>query len=205
MPLEITTEIIDDKEYLRFQSPSSVIASALRITPGEAHSLLQGSLYASNAEFKQKRRIHSGFRQHNIAGEDVKPSKPVPLPNRVYQHWWIALDQQPDVLPTLELAFPVYEVIFLGNQSTAYTLAWGNYETEARTGKLEEMMNGGFNQPDKRGHLVNIQSIQLAGGVSRLAPEPQYAWKKWFLWILLIVAVLITGRMAFGLYRDMNR
>ena len=204
-PLEVSAAIIDDRKYLSFQSPSSVIANAIRITPGESHSLVQGSLYASNTEFKQKRRIHSDFRQHNIAGEEVKPSKAIPLPDRVYQHWWIALDHQPDVLPSVEVAYPVYEVIFLGNETAPYTLAWGNYEIKDQTGKLAEMMNGNFNQPDKRGSLINMQSIQLAGGASRLAPKPEYAWKKWLLWALLIVAVMVTGRMAFGLYRDMNR
>jgi len=204
-PLEVSAAIIDDKKYLSFQAPSIVIADAMRITPGESHSLVQGSLYASNTEFKQKRRVHSNFQQHNIAGEEVKPSKPISLPNRVYRYWWIALDHQPDILPLVEVAYPVYEVILLGNETVPYTLAWGNYEIRDQTGKLTQMMNGDFNQPDKHGHLVNIQSIQLAGGVLRLTPEAEYAWKKWLLWALLIVAVLVTGRMAFGLYRDMNR
>jgi len=203
--IEISTENIDDRKYQSFQSPSSVIAIAMRITPDESHSVVQGNLYASNTDFKQKRRIRSGFRQHNIAGEEVKPSTAIPLPNRSYQHWWIAFDRQPDVLPLVELAYPVYEVIYLANESAPFTLAWGNYNIKGQTGKLAELMNGDLNQPDKRGSLVNLQSIQLAGGVSRLAPEAEFTWKKWLLWALLIMAALITGRMAFGLYRDMNR
>ncbi|MCP4390443.1 MAG: DUF3999 domain-containing protein, partial [Gammaproteobacteria bacterium] len=29
-------------------------------------------------------------------------------------------------------------------------------------------------------------------------------WKKWLLWALLVMAALVTGRMAFRLYREMN-
>ena len=203
--VEVSTVNIDDKKYQSFESPSSVIANAIRITPGEPHSSLEGRLYASNTEFKQKQRINPGFRQHNITGDEVKPSRAIPLPNRSYQHWRIALDHQPDVLPLIKIAYPVYEIIFLANESAPFTLAWGNYNIKGQTGKLAELMNDDFNQPDKRGSLVDLKSIQLAGGVSRLAPEVEFAWKKWLLWALLIIAVLVTGRMAFGLYRDMNR
>ena len=204
-PQEILPVVIDDKQYLNFQSPSKVIANAMRIIPGESHSLVQASLYASNTTFKQKRRIRSDFRQHNITADTVQPSKAIPLPNRAYQHWWISIDQQQAILPVVELAYPVYEVIFLGNEFAPYTLAWGNYQMQLQTDNLSGMMNGDLNQTEKRGSLVKLQSIQLAGGKSRLAAEAEYAWKKWLLWALLILAVLVTGRMAFALYRDMNQ
>jgi len=42
-------------------------------------------------------------------------------------------------------------------------------------------------------------------GVSRLAPLPTLPWKKWLLWSLLVLASIITGRMAFKLYREMSQ
>ena len=66
-------------------------------------------------------------------------------------------------------------------------------------------MNGDFERPDSRGTLVDLRNIQIAGGDSRLVPEAELAWKKWLLWALLIIAAVITGRMALTLYRDMNR
>lgn len=203
-PVEVSPIVIDDQRYLSFDSPSSVIASALRIIPGESHRMIKGSLYASNTEFKNKRLIQSRFRQHNIEGENIKPSQPISLANQAYRHWWLSLEQQPAINPSVELAYPVYEIIFLGNKNEPFTIAWGNYQIQGRTGNLAEVMNSDFNQTGKRGDVIKMKSTELSGGISRLYPEPGVAWKTGLLWALLIIAVLVTGRMAYALYRDMN-
>ncbi len=196
---------IEKQSYLNFLSPSVVAASDLRLTPGEAHSTVNATLYASNGEFKQKRRIHSRFRQHNISSSEVKPSLPVPLPDRNYRQWWVSLESQSAPAPEIELAYPVYEIIFLGNDKIPFTMAWGNYEGQSNRGNLAEFVNRDLSKVENRGSKVNIGSIQTAGGESRLAAKTRLPWSKWLLWVLLILAALVTGRMAFSLYREMNR
>ena len=203
--IEASQVSIENESYLNFQSPSAVAASALRLTPGEAHSTINATLYASNGEFKQKRRIHTRFRQHNISSSDVKPSLPVPLPNRDYRQWWVSLESQSAPAPEIELAYPVYEMIFLGNDKTPFTLAWGNYENQPGRGNLAEFVNRDLSKMENRGSKVSMGPIQTAGGKSRLAAEARLPWSKWLLWGLLVLAALVTGRMAFGLYREMNR
>ncbi len=84
-------------------------------------------------------------------------------------------------------------------------MAWGNYEGQSNRGNLAEFVNRDLSKVENRGSKVNIGSIQTAGGESRLAAKTRLPWSKWLLWVLLILAALVTGRMAFSLYREMNR
>jgi hypothetical protein len=49
-----------------------------------------------------------------------------------------------------------------------------------------------------------LAAIEESSGAARLEPQPDLPWKKWLLWTLLILVVIVTGRMAFNLYREMN-
>ena len=56
---------------------------------------------------------------------------------------------------------------------------------------------------------MQLGSTETAGGATRLNPQATLPWQKWLLWALLVLAALITGRlitgrMAYHLYREMN-
>ncbi len=40
-----------------------------------------------------------------------------------------------------EIAFPVYELIFLGNDNIPYTLAWGNHESDVPANDLINLLS----------------------------------------------------------------
>lgn len=202
--IEASPTSIENKPYLSFKTPSAVVPGALRLIPAEPYSAIRGNLYASHSDFENKQSVSGRFYQHNIETDEVKPSNPITLPNRQYQQWWISLDQQPEALPSIELAYPVYELIFLGNGSGPYTLAWGNYESQPQTSNLAEITTADLNQNEQRGDLVSLETIKVSGGTVRLAAEPELPWKQWALWALLALAVLVTGKMAYGLYREMD-
>ncbi len=203
--IEATPTDIENKPYLKFKTPSAVIPDALRLTPADSYSAIKGNLYASLSGFEHKQSVSGRFYQHNIETDEVKTSKPITLPNRRYQKWWVSLDQQPEAMPSIELAYPVYELIFLTNGSGPYTLAWGNFESQPQTSNLAEITTADLNQNEQRGNLVSLKTIQLSGGTARLGAEPKLPWKQWVLWALLTLAALVTGRMAYGLYREMNQ
>ena len=53
--------------------------------------------------------------------------------------------------------------------------------------------------------LAALGTIGESGGLARLTPQPVLPWKKWLLWTLLILAAIVTARMALNLYREMNQ
>ena len=193
----------NQEDHLEFDMPSPVQALELKLIPGESQTLINGDLFAGQTGFDQKRLIRSNIQQHNITGGEIRPGKSIKLPTQNYAHWWFKPNQQPIPPIQAEIAFPVYELLFLGNGKGPYILAWGNHESEASSNNLINILS-----PEQRqqpaGELVQLRSVQTAGGESRLALQAEIPWLKWLLWLLLAAVVITTGKMALSLYRDMN-
>lgn len=202
-PLGDLQKVPDQPEYFEFEMPSPVPALELKLIPGEQQSLISGDLHASHQGFEQKRLFGRNIQQHNISRSDIEASKPIKLPEQNYNHWWFKPNQQSVSMPRAEIAFPVYELIFLGNDIIPYTLAWGNHESDAPANDLIKLLS-----PDQRqqpqSQLVQLGDQQISGGESRLSPQSKLPWLKWLLWLLLAGTVMITGKMSLNLYRDMK-
>jgi len=189
--------------YFSFEMPSPVPVLELKLIPGEQQSLISGVLHASQQGFNQNRLIDSNIQQHNFTGSEIEPNKPIKLPVQHYVNWWFKPNQQPDSAPWAEIAFPVYELIFLGNDNIPYTLAWGNHESDAPANELINLLSTD-QQKQPPSQLVQLGSRQIAGGESRLSPQAKLPWLKWLLWLLLAGALVTTGKMAASLIRDMK-
>ncbi len=193
------------KTFYQFEIPSPVAPEALRLIPAAAHSVIRGDLYASRDQFdRDQRRIARGFYQHNIDDDGVRANQPIILGAVNYKQLRISASEALALPPEVELIYPAYELVFLGSGMTPYRLAWGNFESESHSGELKQILNTNLADETQRGESVNIGSIGDAGGLSRIYPEAVLPWKKWLLWGLLAIAVLVTGAMARRLYHDMN-
>ncbi len=200
-PVDVQRIDESDITWYRVDYPSVVRAARLRILPGDAHSVISGDLYATRDGVDERRLIQRGFRQHNIANAEVRPSDPIKLPDRRYAWFWFTSDAPLARMPQAVLEYPRYEVVFLGDGVRPYRLAWGNYASVAGRAELDALLDGDLRE---RGALADLGPAETAGGPARLAPQPTLPWQKWFLWALLIAVALVTGRMALALYRDMN-
>lgn len=102
------------------------------------------------------------------------------------------------------MRYPRYEVLFLGDGNGPYRLAWGNHAQQIVTAALSDLLDGHLEDIQQRGVLVQLGSTEKAGGETRLSPQATLPWKTWLLWALLVLAALVTGGMAYRLYREMN-
>lgn len=202
-PLGDLQKVPDQPEYFEFEMPSRVPVLELKLIPGEQQSLISGDLHASHQGFEQKRLFGRNIQQHNISGSDIEASKPIKLPMQNYNHWWFKPKQPLVTAPQAEIAYPVYEMIFLGNDNIPYTLAWGNYESDAPANDLINLLSPD-QQQQPQSQLVELGGRQIAGGESRLSAQANLPWLKWILWLLLAGAVITTGKMAQNLFRDMR-
>jgi len=100
----------------------------------------------------------------------------------------------------VEIAYPVYEMLFLGNDAGPFRLVWGNFETAG----LNNDLSGLLNDKQKKAELVQLRSVDIAGGEGRLAPAERLPWLKWLLWLLMLAAVAATAKMALSLLREMK-
>lgn len=210
-PSTLTHEIMPDfvadetGEFYFFKYPSVVAAASMRIIPGDEHSIIIGDLYASNeAEPDKRRLVERGFRQHNISDEEVRPSRPFNMTRLRPASIWFSSSSALVAPPRVELDYPQYEVVFLGDGNGPYRLAWGSYAYQPVSGNLRELLEGNLRDTQQRGALVQLGATEEAGGIDRLSPQTTLPWKKWLLWALLVLAAITTGRMAYRLYGEMN-
>lgn len=195
----------DGREYYYFRYPSEHQVQSMRFIPADSHAIMTGDLYYSRRAKPEERLLaQPGYRQHNIAGDEVIPSRPFDM-TRLYPHAiWFTTDSKQTSAPVVELTYAQYQVIFLADGNGPYRLAWGNHVNPAKVANLREFLAVDLTDPEYRGALVTLGAIEEAGGPERLEPRRVLPWKKWLLWVLLLLAALVTGRMALGLYREMN-
>lgn len=199
---QITSE--DGVSYYRFELPSAVAPEAMRILPAEPNSVISGDLYLQRSDREHRSLVRRGFRQHNLAGADVRAAEPLKLPGNRFDEIWFSTRDELDTAPAVELLYRQRELVFLADGNGPYTLAWGNHEVTSPPPDLRGLVEADLDRTGDAAAAVTLLAIEEAGGISRLQPEPALPWKKWLLWALLIAAALIAGRMAFGLYREMN-
>lgn len=202
----VETQPLQDGEtlYYTIAFPSRVNAESLRVIPTESNSLISGQLYASWDDSDSRFLIQRSFRQHNIENADIRPSEPIRLAHQAY--FSIALSSAASLssAPAIELIYPQYELLFLGDGNGPYSLAWGNHESTGPVGDLSSILQGKLQQAQRDAGLARPGRIEESGGQARLTPQSVLPWKKWLLWTLLILVVIVTARMAFKLYREMN-
>jgi hypothetical protein len=203
---ELGTAAFEDESgnYYRAGLPSTVQPEALRIVPADDHSVIEGDLYALREGQRDKRLIRRGFRQHNIAGEGIRPSPAIALPGHGLAEIRFTTRTELAREPRVALIYPQYEVIFLGDGNPPYRLAWGNHESAAYASGLGGLLDGDLRDAREDSVAVGLGSTREAGGSARLRAPVELPWMKWLLWTLLIAAALVTGRMALRLYREMN-
>ena len=194
----------DGSSYYTIPFPSRVKADSVRVIPATSNSVISGQLYASWDTTGKRILLHRRFRQHNIENQDIRPSTPISLASRPYRSISLTSDIALSEAPTIELIYPQYELLFLGDGNGPYSLAWGNYESTGSVSDLSTILQGSLQQAHQDAGLVRPGAIEESGGHARLTPQPQLPWKKWLLWTLLILVVIVTVRMASKLHREMN-
>jgi len=202
----LTTEPEHDGDavFYRIDYPSAVSAQSLRIIPATPNSLISGQLYGQWGDSEERRVIRDNVRQHNMVGEDIRASKPIRLPQRQYRAVAISSDSELTAAPAIELIYPQYELLFIGDGSGPYTIAWGNRDSTAASSELASLLADSLAEAQRKAVPAALGKIERAGGEARLRQSVELPWKKWLLWTLLVLAVIVTARMAFRLYREMD-
>ncbi len=203
----LTPQLTNDEDIdtYSFSFPSAVQVKAIRLLPGETNTVLNGDIYGLRQGAKEPSLIKRGFRQHNIEATNVKPSPPLSLPRGEFSEIQFRTRSRLNTTPEVELIYTPHELVFLGDGNSPYTLAWGNHESEAASASLSEILELDLQQAQNKARLVKLGPIEESGGIERLTSSPVLPWKKWLLWSLLILAALVTARMALNLYRELNR
>ena len=123
--------------------------------------------------------------------------------HRSTRHWWFQPDSPLAAGIGVEPGYLPRELHFFNNGRGPFELAWGNHAQRPGDNGFDGLFKvSGLEISDAV--TVSYSLPQTAGGEARLLPPRQSPWMTWVLWALLIAAVVVTLRMAYNLYRDMN-
>ena len=134
----------------------------------------------------------------------MRANQPIRLIRKDFRNLSLTSDSALGAAPTIELIYPQYQLLFLGDGQRPYRLAWGNYQSNGPSSDLRSILQSSLQQAQADAEAVALGAIEESGGRARLAAAATLPWKKWLLWTLLILAVIVSARMARRLYLEMN-
>lgn len=112
-------------------------------------------------------------------------------------------------IPVFELGWTPQELLFLARGEGPFVLAYGSarLSENAPSGSFPALLSNVMEEGG--GSLLKTatpgERIEL-GGAGQLVPEPPpLPWKKWLLWGMLVIGVVIIAWMAISLGRGMGK
>ncbi len=127
-----------------------------------------------------------------------------------HRYWQLRLiDKEVNMtgLPILKLGWVPEQLLFIAQGEGPFTLAFGSAQVDAVTTPLGKLLN----QDNLANNGQLIKAAQLGsrvqlGDAAKLQPAPPpLPWKKWLLWAILVVGVMVLAAMALKLSKQMNQ
>jgi Protein of unknown function (DUF3999) len=126
------------------------------------------------------------------------------------RHWLLRIAQQGGGLgtgvPSLKVGWLADQVLFLARGRGPFQLAYGAEGVKSGEVAITALMMGGDGKDGIQAQSIGVGSQVALGGESRLASvSDPFPWKKWTLWGVLGLGVILMGWMASRLMGQMNR
>lgn len=184
------------------------------VAPNTRYALRLQSRSASDAAW-QTRWMGEAFYLLTTAGE--RRNADIVLPLIGDRYWRLMADAASEPFtPMLELAYTPQKLRFIAQGQGPYLLAYGNTSAIAKgpstscEGLLQTLLKAP-DGPTAAGTLSLIGQAEsgavqvLAGAAALQAPAPETtAWRRWLLWGVLALAVLLLLGMARKLFADLK-
>ena len=158
-------------------------------------------------------RCEKVFYNLNLEGASLQ-SEPCTFKSTGDTLWRLVVQQDGSGLQTgdsplnLELGWIPEELLFVGRGAPPFLLAFGSGKLEQQQNKTDDGMilqaikAEPLKQMIKKATLGN--RISLGGDLALKPPPTRIAWKKWLLWMVLVLGVGLLAFMARSLIKEMN-
>ncbi|MEO8333188.1 MAG: DUF3999 domain-containing protein [Gallionella sp.] len=208
--LPIKGSAVADKagEY-QFDLGAHLPVRRVRIELPQMNTLVQVALFSRARADEAWRPVSNPvlYKLHHF-GRDLK--NPDILVASNHRYWLLRVDQKSGGLgtgiPEMQVGWQAHQLQFVTRGSAPFQLAYGSKEIKPAEFQLQNVM-----PPAKQDDpVLKIQSANTGaqmplGGEARLSPVPiPLPWKKWILWAVLGVSVLMLGWMAYRLVKQME-
>ena len=191
----------------------------LRVALPEANTIVQIEVLTRDRAEQPWRSVARGvaYRLNRSGSEMLSPDIAISAPA---ERWWmIRIDQRGgglgSGLPTLNAGWVPHQLVFAARGAAPFTLAYGNRGAVPGALPIASLIPG--YRDDAVGTVrvaktdatptVNVQAASMQaqkelGGAVRL--EEQTDWKRWSLWAVLGLGVVVLGGMAWRLMKQLG-
>jgi len=184
-------------------------ADRINLILPQRNSLTQAVL-KSRANSKEEWKIrHRGLFYNLIVEDNALNNAPVSLTPAISDRYWrLETDDSGGMgsgIPLLKISWIPHNLVFLARGEAPFQLAYGSAKIKSPEASMDRLFdNIGKNQTHLIKKAIPGNETEI-GGADKLKPqEPPFPWKKFLLWAVLVVGVLILAWMAYFLYRQMN-
>ncbi|HTD89562.1 MAG TPA: DUF3999 domain-containing protein [Burkholderiales bacterium] len=207
-----------ENEYV-FDFKGKIPADRLRMELPEPNTIVHLEILARDKTEQPWRSVARGvaYRLNQAGGEVVSPDIAVGASSERWR--MIRVDQRGGGLgngaPVLHVGWVPHQLVFAARGTPPFTLAYGNRGAQPAALLIESLIPGYRDDAGatvsvaKTGAqpVVNVQTAQAQpqkelGGETRL--QPQVDWKRWSLWGVLGLGVLMLGLMAWRLIKQLG-
>lgn len=203
-------------EYV-FDSKGQFPIDRLRLELSEPNTIAQVEVLARDKAEQPWRSVARvvAYRLRQSGGEIASPDIQIGAPGMNAERWWmIRVDQRGGGLgsgtPVLNAGWVPHQLVFAARGAPPFTLAYGNRGAQAGALPIESLIPGYRDdagasvraaktgaQPTVNVQTTSAQAQKELGGETRL--QEQIDWKRWSLWGVLGLGVLVLGAMAWRL------
>jgi hypothetical protein len=202
-----------------FDSKGQFPIDRLRIELPEPNTIAQVEVLARDKVEQPWRTVTRGvvYRLREGDGEVVSPDINVGASSERY--WMLRVDPRGgglgSGLPTLSAGWVPHQMVFAARGASPFTLAYGSRGAQPGALAIESLIpgyreNAGASvrtartgtQPTVNVQATSTQLQKELGGEARL--QEQIDWKRWSLWGVLGLGVLILGAMAWRLVKQLG-
>ena len=125
------------------------------------------------------------------------------------RYWLMRIAQQGGGLgkdnPNLKVGWLADQILFLARGRGPFQLTYGAEGVKSGEVPIATLMMGGDSKSGIQAKSIDLGKSTALGGDARLARTPElFPWKKWILWGVLGLGVMLMGWMASRLMGQMN-
>lgn len=207
---EIAADRFDDKtQSYYFDTRGKRPVDRISIGLPQRNTLVQANIESADAiQGPWYNRYHGLLYDLQQDGERLT-SPDILLPVNSDRYWRVNVFAEEGQLggePVLKLGWIPEQLLFVAQGEAPFTLAFGSGRINSTSTPLSQLLgNQTQQQQDKLIKPAKLGSRIALGDASRLEPrQPPLDWKRYILWAVLVLGVVLLAFMALRLYKQMD-
>lgn len=201
--------VADKAGEYQFDLGAHLPLQRVRMELPQMNTLVQAALFSRARETDTWRSVSNAvlYKLHH-SGQDLK--NPDIAVSSNHRYWLLRVEQKNGGIgsgvPQMQAGWQPHQLQFVTRGSAPFQIAYGNSETKPAEFQIQNVLpKAGQDQAELKIQPAQTGAQISLGGAARLSPPaPSLPWKKWILWAVLGVSVLLLGGMAYRLVKQME-